>query len=630
MKRDRGLAMLRCAAVLVLAGCAGSLATTRLDGRLVIEAEPSHGSFAVDSPIVKKADAQITALVGHPVVFRFDAALVPRWQDRLEELSEAGIDGIAHDLVTLEERHPTLFAWMAPKLRQVEWDYSAIDEYPRFTFDPDGGALRMVLVSTHAWEVEESDRLTFAFGRAYGKALGARFASLGSAAVPDAERAAYAEWLLDFAYGAFKDGAHGGPNDEAVDAPRARVLSLLLAFASATAGKDARLDAQLRARILDEAAYVAQTRHNQADVVARLPPGHEFLRAEAALSAWLQASEGALSDADRLRVATIIVESSDDDGSVHAFAGFDDVAYTLQVLDQWTAAGKPTSATRDGDGARMELFALVIGARQPADDDTTGCAATRWPLYRRMQRDDVLRLRVFDAIFAKKDPVVEKTLMGNLLGASPIQTALAFWHASEGDDAAFRATTHALAGYTGHCRASRELYDELPQMWRAYPQRRPLLAYLAYQYATDAYRDNFTRVFSPLTQSEFAGFLDEHPDPLRQLHYVWPELGGGWSRMDVLGPRLDAWLASDRYKDASFAGEILDAVARDLCAEGSTRDLARLHDWIGQRGRAHPSEMPGLHLASARSEPGACKTEAPPTAKPAPARPRTSRDGSLL
>jgi hypothetical protein len=207
--------------------------------------------------------------------------------------------------------------------------------------------------------------------------------------------------------------------------------------------------------------------------------------------------------------------------------------------------------------------------------------------------------------------------MVNLLGAPTIETALLLWHASEGDDAAFRATTHALAGYTRHCRASNELYDQLPQMWRASPQRRPLLAYLAYQFATDAYRDAFTHVFSPLTQAELAGFLDEHPDPLRQLHYVWPELGGGWSRMDVLGPRLDGWLASDRYKDQSWVGEILDALARDLCAEGSTRDLARLHEWIVQRERAHPSEMPGLHLASDRSEPGACKADAPAKAAPA-------------
>jgi len=629
MKRDRGLSILSCAALGILAGCGGSVATTRLDGRILIESERSHGNFAADSPLVKKADAQITALVGHPVVFRFDAALVPRWQERLEELSEANIDDVAHKLVTLHERHPTLFAWMAPKLRQVEWDYSAVDEYPHFTFDPDSGALRMVLVSTNWWQIEEVDRITFAVGRAYGKMLSARFAQSGPGPIADGDRAAYAEWLLDFAYGAMKDGSHGGPDDAAVDVARARVLSQLLAFASATAGKDAKLDAQLRARILDEAAYMAQTRRNHADVVVRLPPGHDFGRAEAALSAWLAASDGSLSDGDRLRVATMLAESSDDDGSVHALAGFDDVAYTLRVLDQWTAAAKPTSATGDGDSARAELFALVVGVRKPMDDDATGCATTHWPVYRRMRGDEVLRRRVFDAFLARKDPLVTRTLMVNLLGTSPIQTALAFWHASEGDDAAFRATTHALAGYTRYCNASRELYDQLPQMWQASPQRRPLLAYLAYQYATEAYRDNFTRVFSPLTQSEFAGFLDEHPDPLRQLHYVWRELGGGWSRMDVLSPRLDGWLASDRYEDPSWAGELLDALARDLCAEGSTRDLARLHDWIVQRLHAHPSEIPGLHLASDRSDPGACKTELS-TPKPAPAKPRPGREDPFL
>src|SRR5262249_9048741 len=119
---------------LALVPCATSGSTSvRLGGRFACARGGARGHFAVEwpngkaaeSPIVKKADAQSTALLQHPIVFYLDAALVPKWEASLEALSARAIDTVAKKLASMKEREPAMFAWMAPNLRRIEWDYSA-------------------------------------------------------------------------------------------------------------------------------------------------------------------------------------------------------------------------------------------------------------------------------------------------------------------------------------------------------------------------------------------------------------------------------------------------------------------------------------------------------------------------
>ena len=86
-----------------LAGPVSACASSRgaLDGRFVIEPARSRGDFANDSALVKKADHQITELIGHPVSFHFSAAIVPKWDEQLEQLSAGAIDAVAHELVEM-------------------------------------------------------------------------------------------------------------------------------------------------------------------------------------------------------------------------------------------------------------------------------------------------------------------------------------------------------------------------------------------------------------------------------------------------------------------------------------------------------------------------------------------------
>jgi hypothetical protein len=583
--------------------CAGEGAEG-LDGRFVISAPRSHGHFATDFPLVKKADAQITALLGHPVVFYLDASLVPRWEDNLEQASVAAIDGMGHELADLHTQQPTIFAWVAPRLRRVEWDYSAVDKFTKCTFDADSGTLRFVLTSDSGYE-DDDQMVLHAMGRAYGQGLGGSFAAMDPSSVPSDQRKAYAEWLFEFAYGAENASVAPGSDDAVVDIARARRLLKVLRFADTPHPPDVSFDHDLHARIAEDAEFMTQVRREHPEVLGRLAANHPLFLAEAAVAAWMTKNLDALADADRRRFEEIIQNSVGREGDARTLPTFDVVGHYLHGLDQWVKSGKRLKARSDAESPRVDLDAQFLGVRDLGPDDNAQCGGPSLAPYLLAKSDPNQRKRLFDYAIGQNDPFVTKTVMNNLLGVGSMDAALAFWHATERDDAAFHASTRVLATYVAHCKSPESLYDQLPAMWKASPARHGLLAYLAFQFRTDNYLEGFARAFAPLTQDEFGKFLDEQRDALVDIHRSWRVLGTGWSRMDVLSPRLDRWLSDDRYKDVQSWADALGAIGVDMCTEGSTGDVRKLHDWIDRRVHAHPSEL-GVLTAQAQRSAGTC------------------------
>lgn len=134
--------------------------------------------------------------------------------------------------------------------------------------------------------------------------------------------------------------------------------------------------------------------------------------------------------------------------------------------------------------------------------------------------------------------------------------------------------------------------------------RRGVLLYVARHFGSK--RDDFPRWFGPLTQKEWEAYLDAEPDALREIHFQWPLLGKGYSHAAPVLARLDRWLTEDPARHQSILAETMDTLARDLCAEGNTSDLGKLHDWLGARANAHPSEVRALQTALDRTTPGGC------------------------
>src|SRR5262249_55971935 len=89
------------------------------------------------------ATQQLTALAGHPIELRVDAALMPKVQARFQGALIAAIENVPRDLDALREQRPGALTTLAPKLRRIECRYDAVARKQEGKLDADAGALRI-------------------------------------------------------------------------------------------------------------------------------------------------------------------------------------------------------------------------------------------------------------------------------------------------------------------------------------------------------------------------------------------------------------------------------------------------------------------------------------------------------
>ncbi len=95
---------------------------------------------------------------------------------------------------------------------------------------------------------------------------------------------------------------------------------------------------------------------------------------------------------------------------------------------------------------------------------------------------------------------------------------------------------------------------------------------------------------------------------MKVARVVWPALGKGWSRSDVVVARLDRFFDQDsvRRGEDGEPGKTVRELARRMCAEGGDAELARLHAYLVRRAAAGAGEVPPGTLA-ADTEAGRCR-----------------------
>jgi hypothetical protein len=591
----------------LVAGCGGggtgggaaSGNVVHFEGRISIGAPLAHGCFDARSARAQKAVAQVTELLGHPLEFHYDASLVPKWEFDFEELCLVTIERVATDLVELKRRFPAIFAWASPRLARIEWDYSATAEWTEWKFD--GKTIRIVLTSRE-WRVMPEKAIQYSLADAYADDLEARFAHADPSRLGDAELSTYADFILAFGYSREKKRHPPQGDDEALDATSAR-LSLTLVILYDAAKRRPELEKKVRHALLEDVRRFAYARNAHSEEAERAAPSSDFRRGEAAFVAWLNANFETLSYAERENVIHELSNGLSDDGPPKLYPGFDYVGVWSRTMDAWVAAGKPLDAKTPSDEARAGYVGNVIAPAAQGES----CGRSRNPFYRDVPFDAPLKNRMFGDAIGKKDVVVLRTILHNFLELESPDIALALWRATEKDDALFRGATRSMAGFADRCSHTDPIYDELARLWKAHtrPAERGALFFAIRQFGN--HRDSFPRVFGLLTKDEFAAYLDEEPDPLRELHYAWPVLGKGWSHGEPVLARLDKWLTDDYKKKESWWGQGLGTLASDLCGDKALEELKRLHAYVDRRLQAHPSEENQLREAFDRTQPGACK-----------------------
>jgi hypothetical protein len=364
--------------------------------------------------------------------------------------------------------------------------------------------------------------------------------------------------------------------------------------------------------------YLLLAYENDASLVRRSGPGSLFRRAEAAWVAWWTWRLPTLDDKSRLTVATHLFDVR---GCTERcipfgerFPGLDAFAWGLDIADAWIRAGHPTRG-EDGD-ARFDLMDLVVCPvfRKPdgKHDRNRGCSGGWFEI---ALTDEGLTRRLASALGGRNDPLLVETIFANFK-YSDAKPAVTLWRALAPYPGAWHTAARVVIDELLDGRRETDFVAEADRIWAAMPDRRGTALYLmaragsdlADEYSDPRWSAFASRFGSDVSPTLFGSMLDESPRAVDVARVVWPALGKGWSRAEVIVSRLDRFLDEPlvRQGDGGEPGKTLRSIIRRMCSEGGTVDLARLHAYLAQRAARSPADAAGLGTLVTDTAPGHC------------------------
>jgi hypothetical protein len=325
-----------------------------------------------------------------------------------------------------------------------------------------------------------------------------------------------------------------------------------------------------------------------------MPETAPWRQAELAYAQFLTSSAGGFDDGERMAVARLFW-SGRGERPVEAFASFDRFAFGLATADAWIKAGHPTTWTDKGSVATLYEYVVC-----PHPKDARGARSTDPHCERGWYLDALStpqgKKRLVDALVSRQDrDLVDAAFMTFRWQHST--TTFDVLHALEPDATVWKMASDLLLEDFLQNADKGTVLDEAAHAWRDLPDRRGYaLAYLAesdrFNNRAVAWSDLHRRLGAKVEQADFAAFLDVRTLSLSRAWIVWPALTAGWSRADVLVPRLDRWLDDNlvRIDDYQYPARAVGEMIRLLCEEGARADLAKLGAFFAARQKSHPSE----------------------------------------
>jgi hypothetical protein len=569
-----------------------------------------------NDPRLKKAIADMSALVGHAVGVTFNLDALPKGRAFCDDLFERFIGLLPKDLERLKTRNAAIFAYGAPALKRVDLDYDGTTDRADIGFERASGRLRIVMGGRGGYPIP-SDAASYVFEQQYEAWVVGHFQGVEPAAVAAAEYPLYFDYLTRLAW--WGRGAPRRASDDVANDPKATVVLKMIAFAPLVSRRDAALGTKARDWLAERYELFGMAYLHKPAAVSDAPAGSPWKRAERAWVDWMNASFEGLSDEKK---KTALVEMlgftmpfNNDEGIVwndFAYPGLKTYEMGLSVIDRWLKAGHPAANGRRSDDKQLQLF-LAIASPVKRNSQNSWSVETierRKNWYFHAMRTDELKKRLLAEVLARKDDVFTETVFANLLYTSihfhghyakdkrdEWGDFLFFWRGVEADQRQWKIATRVLAEGELGDDTKRALYDESAHLWRRYPWARGTLLYylgVGIWYPRDLvpWKD-FGRVFgAPLTAKEVSDFLSVSPRSVAALPNMWPALGRGFSRADLLVPHLDrfvedplthAWNFQDPY-------ETFKDIVNNLRDEKASADLGRLHTYFKKRVADHPSE----------------------------------------
>jgi hypothetical protein len=602
------LALRRAAAVGWLGAvtaCGGALSNvTVVTNDVSIELVPGRGSLPFDphSARLVAAARQLSEVAGHPIGFRIDEALLPPGsRSGLDDAVSELVESVAKDLRDVKRSRPEMFAAEVPKLVRVELHYDPVAESERF----EGGAA-VFTEPANRWGALQVD-VSGALEDDYRRTQEQRYGGREPESIPPGEWHAYFDYIV-----------HYGRKSWALAVGRVTRLEAIVTRSDAAFG------GEIRGWLLDQGPPLSSiwTDGDRADRMSAADR-QDLEQVRATWVGWLNGALASMTVDEKLKVAHDVFETPYGcaDPAHPPFQGFDAFAFGLSVADAWIAAGHPTQ----GPDARFWLYDEILYMPTEVDRDGRlsrglmgGCGGT-WIRFALV--DDAHTSRLAAALAARNDAPLLAAVVYNARESIPLLRALEayppVWRA-----AVLQLVREEYHPDEGGDRCSDALVDEANRMWRSTPAMRGTALHVyacrhagSFQPGTpDADRDfvEFPRLYGePVSAAVFGSFLDDGPDAMALVPWVWAALGKGWSRAAVIDQKLGAYLGDPAVR-AGRGGEpetTLEAIVARFCQDGSSAEIARLHAALADRARADAVDGRLLGNVIVDSGPGRCKAK---------------------
>jgi hypothetical protein len=559
------------------------------------------------------ATGRLYQIARHPIALVIDQALAPPTRTSFEESLIDALETAAQDLVSLQKNEPLAFAREVPALERIRFRYSATKvDPPESTFD---ASTRTLVISDEGDEpLAQRGRVAEALEDAWMRDLDRTYHQAQPESVAARDRAEYALYLTRVARHFDKPGA----DDDAAlaEAPLGDRTDELARLAGLLTD-DAATRAAVQSWLLEEALPLYGHRlDDHAELVHRMPPDCAFMRGARALSGWLNRGLATMSDRDRKSVASVVLRRRcvmcSEPGE--PLPGFDAFAFGLGVVDAWIRAGRPVDGADDDprfalmDSVVCPVHLLASGRH----DRNRGCDGGWWGL---SFATDAGTKRLADAIGARHDAVlVDAAVYNQKYGKAA--SIVPFWRALAPYPSEWQEAARVIADELLDDRSS-EIVDEAKRIWRDEPTHRGVALYIVarkertlHRHYADPMWARFAADYGhPVDAQIFEGMLDTSPRGVPLAPVIWPALDKGWSRAQVLAPRLDRYLddPSVRNDDGAGPAKVLATIASRMCDDGAEPEIARLHAWIEARARSHPADASLLDNVLADTRPGRCR-----------------------
>lgn len=580
------------AGVLLAAGCGAGTAARHVaidgPGSVVVLGAAGPGASGDDGlarpdPRVDAAGAAIAELLGHRLTYEIDAALGARLGDAGHEALVASMEATLDGLRYAKRGYADAFAFAAPLLKTVSLAYGPSADAPEPSLDPKTGALRIVVPPRSSSLVRPAD-VESAMVDAFQAASSERYEHRAPEQVPPAEQRAFFKFLA-------APPAHASGRGVRDTARLERLTRMTRLYELV---KDPALLAEVRAKLASEASTLAG-RNKDVDPAA-------WSSAQAAYVGWVNAHMGDLDLPERLKVADALLDPSSD-APPGLRRGFDAARFAQPSI----AALPPSNAddrSRTGDARALEDLVVC-----PLHDDRGGLrmwGSCRGQLYLAVLEQDGGAARLVSLVGgAKNDRVTQAAVMHVMIRKS-LGDALALVDAL--DDASARAALKGMADFDAWRQSPSLPYDTTapdPQAylawlrhgWTARPKLRGPILYAIVR--LDNAREGLVPwghlaqfLGSAITGPELDAYLDQGRQALWNVALIARGFGPGWSRTQILFPRLDRWLAELATLDdgGPWRMDISDNVADALCRSGAPGDVAALQAFLRARIDAVPAE----------------------------------------